>query len=612
MTHIKYRSMTRAQATPAEWLNIGRQVGDLTNQWSGRYDIVGYVGPGAGGGVAPACFTPATAEVEVDVNIAFNGVKPEMIADLRIRANQFEWPKAVGAIFHESLHAKYSTWDIIRAQDALNAEEFRALTFLEESRIESLGVRDIPGNAGFLRACAIELVLADIKSNPIELGATRTAAAIAALTMARVDAGSLEYDDIEEITPILEAKLGLDMIAKLQDIWLAAQAHERHHDATELYELAKRWVAVVKEAADKNGEPEQDPNGEPGSGSGAGGSSDGSTGDRETDELLEDLKEALEEADERSKTGAFNDLQDQQQVEEWEKEVKERGGVAKTQKEHEKTSQDVFGKGTGPMADSHTGSRIVATRKPTGPERAAAVTVARLLEKAKYRERDATEIKSVLPPGRLRTRAIVQGTALKSKGVMTQTEPWRRTQRKHTDDPTLNIGVMVDISGSMSWAMEPMGVTAWVISEAVRRVQGRAAMVYYGEGVFATLRPGQHLTDVTIYSAPDGTEKFDRAFKVTDGAMNLLHGNGARMLVVISDGCYTHHESQAAKKWVQECSRNGTAVLWISMGQSPDAQRICSGSDAQLVVIDSADSPEIAKRIGEAAAKALTSAGRAA
>ena len=48
------------------------------------------------------------------------------------------------------------------------------------------------------------------------------------------------------------------------------------------------------------------------------------------------------------------------------------------------------------------------------------------------------------------------------------------------------------------------------------------------------------------------------------------------------------------------------------MGQSPDAQRICSGSDAQLVFIDTVNAPEIAKRIGEAAAKALTSVGRAA
>ena len=75
------------------------------------------------------------------------------------------------------------------------------------------------------------------------------------------------------------------------------------------------------------------------------------------------------------------------------------------------------------------------------------------------------------PPGGLRSRALVQGAALKSKGLLTQTEPWRRTQRKHTDNPQLKVGVMVDISGSMGMAMEPMAVTAWVLSEATKRVQ---------------------------------------------------------------------------------------------------------------------------------------------
>lgn len=615
MSHIKYRSKTRAEATDTEWLSIGMQVGELTNLWANRYDIVAYVGPGAGGGVAPACFTPATAEVEVDVNIAFNGVKPAMIGDIRIRATQYEWPKAVGAIFHEALHAKYSLWDIEAASKDLNAEEFRALTFLEESRIEALGVQTIPGNSGFLRACALELVIGDLKTEPIETSGVRVAAAIAALTMARVDAGSLEYEDVEAIAPIIEAKLGLDVLAKLQAIWLEAQEYTLHTNASMgLYDLAKRWVAVVKEAAEENGEPEVDPNAEPGGGSGSGAGADGD--EAEADDagagaMVDEFMEALSEARDTAAIGAEQDLEDQRTTEEWDEEVKSRSSSAKTRKEHEKVATEVYGKGTGPMADGKTSSQLVSTRPPTGAERSAAVTVARALERAKYRERDAVEIKSILPPGRLRTRAIVQGAALKSKGVMTQAEPWRRTVRKHTEDPTLNVGVMVDISGSMSWAMEPMGATAWIMSEAVRRVQGRASMVYYGEGVFATLKPGQHLNDVTIYSAPDGTEKFDKAFKTLDGGMNLLYGNGARMLAVISDGCYTYDETKKAKEWVRECQRNGVAVLWLTMGISNDARHIVAGTNAQLAELtDFSDTQVIAKSIGDAAARVLTSIGR--
>ena len=610
MTHIKYRNKTRAELTNTEWLSVGRMVGDLTNTWSGRGDIVAYVGPGAGGGVAPACFTPATAEVEVDVNIAFNGATPQMIGDLRLRSTQYEWPKAVGAIFHEALHAKYSTWNIEKAIENLTNEEFRALTYLEESRIEFNGLRDIPGNAGFLRAAVLELVMSDLKAEPLETGSTRTAAAVAALTMARVDAGSLQSDDVDGIAEIIESKLGLDIVAKLRDIWIEAQDHKVHSDSTVLCELAKRWVAAVQEAADRNGEAEQDPEGEPGSGSGAGSLT--SEEEAEGKEMLKELLDAIQDAKENAAIGAEQDLDDQRTTEEWESEVKERSSSSKTRKEHEKVSEEVFGKGTGPMADARTGSRLVESRAPHGPERAAAVVVARLLEKAKYRERDQIEIKSVLPPGRLRTRALVQGVALKEKNVMTQAQPWRRTQRKHTDDPTLNLGVLVDISGSMSWAMEPMGVTAWVLSEAVRRIQGRVSMVYFGEGVFPTLKPGQHLSEVAIYTAPDGTEKFDKGFKVLNGAMNLLHGGGARLLTVISDGCYTGVESQAARGWLAECQRNGVAVLWLSMGDGNQARYLAAGSNAQVVQVAPGVNPaDIAKQIGEAAARALSSVGRA-
>lgn len=607
MSHIKYRNKTRAEATDSAWLPIGMQVGALTNQWAGRHDIVAYVGPGAGGGVAPACFTPSTAEVEVDVNIAFNGTTPNMIGDLTNRVTQYEWPKAVGAIFHEALHAKYSLWDIEQACKDLTQEEFRALTYLEESRIESLGLRELPGNKGFLRAAAIELVLGDLKSDPLETGGSRMAAACAALTMARVDAGSLEQEDIAGVADIIEAKLGLDIVAKLRDIWLEAQDYTLHSNALGMYDLARRWVAAVQEAADRNGEPEQDPNGDPG-GSGSGSGAGGGSSD---DSIIEELIEALEDAGENAAIGAQDDLDDERTAEEWKSVVQERSGSSRTQKEHEKVATEVFGKGTGPMADAATSSRLVEERSPTGPERAAAVTIARLLEKAKYRERDEIEIKSVLPPGRLRTRALVQGAALKSKGVMTQAEPWRRTMRKHTDDPTLNIGVMVDISGSMSWAMEPMGATAWILSEAVRRVQGRSSMVYYGEGVFATLKPGQHLDKVTIYSAPDGTEKFDKAFKTLNGGMNLFSGSGARMVVVISDGCYTYQETERARHWVAQCGLNGVGVLWLSMGTAREASRIVSGTSAQLVEMPmGTETPAIAKHIGEAAARALSSVGR--
>ena len=241
MAHIHARE-TRAEATPTEWLKVGAQIGRLTNEWAMRHDVIGYVGPGAGG-PAPACFNPILAEVEVNVDVAFGkGITPDKIGDLNERSVQYDWPKASGAIFHEALHARYSRWSLIDAQKVLTPAEFKAINLLEETRIEALGVQDIPGNRGFLRACALEIVIADVEEGLTELTSTRAAAQLAGLTLARVDADVLERDDVEPIADIIEPFLGEDLLVKLRSIWNRFQMHDMHYNSAPLYELAKEWV----------------------------------------------------------------------------------------------------------------------------------------------------------------------------------------------------------------------------------------------------------------------------------------------------------------------------------------------------------------------------------
>lgn len=130
-------------------------------------------------------------------------------------------------------------------------------------------------------------------------------------------------------------------------------------------------------------------------------------------------------------------------------------------------------------------------------------------------------------------------------------------------------------------------------------------MVYYGQDVFPTLKPGQHLKQVEVYTAPDGTEKFNKAFKALDGGMNLLHGHGVRLLVVVSDGCYTGAEQLAAKRWVSECSRTGVGVLWLTFDDGEYVHAITRGTNA--VVMTRVHSPElVAMEIGASAARALS------
>ena len=605
MAHINYSKTAASRRTPAEWLKVSANIAKVANDWANRHDIVAYIGENAGEGLAPALFKPAIAEIEVDRDLAFGfGVKPEQIGDLAEADTRYEFPKATGLILHEAFHARFSVWDMDAMAAALNKKEQDAFILLEESRIEAQGLKTNSSHRNFLRACVLELVISDMGAMNLADAKVADLSRLVALLHGRIVAGVLGYDDILAVADQIKDLVGKDNLDKLMQIAGDFHNQTNYMNPESAYQLARDWVKVFDDLAAERGE-EQEGEGEgEGEGSGAG----EGEGEGELSKAMSELMDALREAAEDMAIANAGELADQEQDEEWEQEVKEKASKAKQQNKHQEIAAQVFGKRTDDSEKESFGathSTVVDKRKPTGSERQAAVIVSRLLEKAKYRERSATELKSILPPGKLRPAALIQAAAQKSKGAMVTAEPWSRTVRKHTDDPTLTVGVMVDISGSMNRAMQPMATTAWVMSEAVRRVQGKAAMVYYGNSVFPTLRKGQHLDEVTVFHAGDSTEKFDTAFKALDGELNLLYGTGARLLVVVSDGEYTRDETAKAAAWVKECERNGVAILWLPFDDGYTASRLTKGTNAVVVSGRGIDPTTAATEIGKAAATAL-------
>jgi hypothetical protein len=589
MAHIKPQELTRSKIkTPSDWLGVGYEITQLVNTWSDRTDLVALLGTEAGKG-APACFLPALAEIEVNTKEAFGEITtPSMIDDLTKRKNQYEFAKAVGAIRHEAYHAKFSAWDIPLAGKTLKQDEFEALMLLEEGRIEAWGINTHPDAKVFLRASAMGLIIDEAKEVFSEQSTIRSASSLVGLCHARIIAGSLDELQAFDLLDKVNGILGSDLVMKLKEIIYQFQDHAIHTDISACYPLAIEWAKLVREKAEEAGEqPTKE----------------------EQEAFGEMMKELLGEMSESVSISNANELQDQKRSEDMKESATAKANTSKEQKKNEEIARQVFSKSSGP-GQASTRSQLVEKRSPNGQERNSAVKIAKALERAKYRERGAIEIGSIVPPGKLNTRKIIQAKALEQKGIFTQPKAFSKKVRKHTDEPELSVGVMVDISGSMSSAMNPMASTAWIMSEAVRRVQGRCAMVYYGSDVFPTLKAGQRLKEVNVYSAPDGTEKFDRAFRALDGALNLLNGEGARLLVVVSDGHYTSDEMESAKAWVARCSKNGVAVLWLPIGDNgATAKHICAGANAQ--VVENITDPSLsAQIIGKNAEKVLSTAGQ--
>lgn len=608
MKHFS-RLNTRKSETPKEWLTTCSHIGELVNAWSERNDVVVYAGSDAGMGQAVACFLHDTAEMEINLPQAFGvATTPRMVGDLRERENQYEFPAVVGVVFHEALHAKYSTWIGDNLMELIpNSKVKDAFWLLEESRIESKGARTMPENALFLRASSTTLSFAGVEEYLDTMSKTEAFANLAGLTLARVDAGVLDEFDVADIESKIASELGADTLDKLRAIWCEFQSLNARvpADIKRGVELAIEWVKVVDERAIERGETPSEPQeitcGFPSdSDSDSEGSGSGGELPQEVKDLLDEIAKTMDDI----ATETNDKLADQEQKEQDAKVVKGRQSESKRQAENRDKANKVFSTSSG-ASGGGSRSTLIETRKPQSEERVGAVRVAQMLEKAKYRERSITKVDSVVPAGKLRTKALVQKLAMESRGVRSELPTWRHKTRKHNDEPPLTIGVMVDISSSMSSAMKPMASIAWILSEAGKRVQAKSAMVYFGSGVFPTLKVGQRLDEVNVYSAPDGTEEFDLGYKALDGTLNLVAGQGVRLLVVVSDGHYRSDQESAVKRAVSECERNGVAVLWIVPKEcySGGADRLLDGTQATLTTIT--DTASIADAIGKSAVIAL-------
>lgn len=606
----------------AKWLKFGADVGKLVNQWAGRNDIVAYVGPDSGKtGVNPtALYNPWTAEVEVNTTTAFGKrTKPKDVGDFLELSSQREFPAAAGAILHEAAHARFTSWDLKHAHETLKRDENEALHILEESRVEGMMADVHTKLVPFLRACALDIVLQDMMKEPVpdEDGnmpeppsAVQVMGSLSALALARVDAGVLQKSDVKKIRKLVEENLPEDTRKALRDIWLEFQGittvtSEKTRDR--MYHLAREWARILRELSEERGE-------------------------QPTEEQMEAMKQAMKDAIESdsmsAEAGAEGDIERQETQEEWDEEVKERQKENRERDKDAMAAKETFdgkkgkddekkqertGRGTQDYW-GRTEGRITNERPPTSQERVQANRVAEALERAKYHDRIRTVVPDALPPGRLKTRSMVQAAAFKANGVGVKTEPWKRVKRVHTIDPNLTVGIMVDVSGSMSSAMEPMASIAWIVSEAVRRIQGRAAMVYYGNQVIPALYPGEHLEKVRIRSANDSTERFDLAFRSLNGALNLTDATGARLLVIVSDGHYTETERKAAHDHMKKCAEAGIAVAWLGIesrwGTDPAESYVAKYPNAIHKYVGS-DLSNYARIIGDAAEQALNRAGEA-
>lgn len=600
----------------AEWSPVNAQVTALGNALAGRNDIRAYVGKYAaaddnGKMIAPAMFLLDTAELMVHTPTCFPGADPADV-DLTTRKGQFEYPLGVGAIYHEAMHARYETFEQIEKINAsLEPRVYDVFNWLSESRVEFQGFGTMARYKPFLRSMVLQVALKELDTAKTkDISGTRMVGKLACLSLARVESGLLKKKDVRRARKFVNRTFKQDVIQKMKNIWVEFQALSAH-ETDRMIQLAKDFDKLLQDSAKDNGESEN---------------KKGQASPENMPEWLKDLisemmQEMAKEAHETT-VDSEGDLSNQESFEEEEERAAKREEERKETSVHQETAKKIFSNDLYQEMQKQsryrevTETQIVGVRQPTSEERIAAVRLATALKKAKYSDRIKDEFDTDLPPGRFNARAAMQNAAYRELGIKNIKAPqFRQRVYRHVEDPNLTVAVMRDVSGSMGRSTEPMASTAWVLNEAVHRIQGKFAMVNFGASVVPVVKPGKRMEQVEIWDAPDAYEEFDTGFKALDGALDLLHGRGARLLVVVSDGHFKQHQPKAAAKYIKRCQEAGVAVLWIAHGQMDRttgrwmAENYLIGTDAKFV-IGSTDMAADATAIGREAVAALALAGK--
>lgn len=205
-------------------------------------------------------------------------------------------------------------------------------------------------------------------------------------------------------------------------------------------------------------------------------------------------------------------------------------------------------------------------RAPSADERKAATRLARKLRTVTYPDRAKVKTRSATPPGRVKMRGAKDAYAQRQMRVEQTAKPFAVKKREKTVHTQIRVGIGCDISGSMSYAQEPLAVARWVLADALHQVNGEVATVLYGNQAHGIQAPRERQTKIEVYTANGSSEDYIGGFSMLDAALDLIDGDGARLLVMITDGHFVRRDAaEYAETTMDMCRRAGVAVIWVDV-----------------------------------------------
>jgi VWA domain containing CoxE-like protein len=473
----------------------------------------------------------------VEVDATYVGT-PD-VADPRRAAHKRQVPTAYGLLVHEAGHAAHSRWlPVPPGTPPIVAD---AALLLEESRAESHQRARRRGDRRWLRHTVTTLLTGD--EAPVD--DPWHAGQVAGLLLARVDARIITAKDVRTARAAVLGILGRQCLAALRDIWRAAHT-TADTDTDTMIELGWRWCRTLG----------IDPTTHP-------------------DVPVADLGVFAGQL-----AAALADLLAADQ------------GITASEYLDRDLNRQLSGRYATPPAWPRRDSTTV--------EQDAARKLAARLRRARTDNPEPARQPSVLPPGRLRTRVAITADAQRAAGAIPTAAPWQRRAELPPDKPTLHLGILVDLSGSMSEYATALSSAGWMLAHAAHRNQAVVATIGFSDDVTVLVPPRQRPQHVLQMQAGGGTSAFVEAVKLANRLLELRNRRRQRLLAVVSDGWVDNPD--ATQKLLSTLHRSGCGVLWLA----PADQRCRTFADTTTIAV--ADPAAAIEHIAAAAITALTTA----
>lgn len=238
-------------------------------------------------------------------------------------------------------------------------------------------------------------------------------------------------------------------------------------------------------------------------------------------------------------------------------------------------------------------------REPQTPERHQRNKLAKILRRARWRDRDSITVSSIVPPGRLRAREAMRGSAERSMGRAVSAKPFKQTKRRTVEQPKLKVAVLCDVSGSMGGVVGAVSSAMWVVANAVNDCEGKMVGVAFGDEARIVVEPGKAPKRVLDFPANGGMESIGSAMQLADEQLDLSNPMGPRLVIIVSDGYWTSdREATLANDEMRRVQATGAKIIQVNLGSEP----IDHGAD-QIVTLT--DAEQMADLIGNACVTAL-------